>query len=71
MSDAPGILPRPQHVILNHLYSEKSKHVKGATVLGTTHRYRSKYITVVIYKPTARRGERAAAAAGFASPERR
>ena len=42
--------------ILNHLYSEKSKHVKGATVLGTTHRYRSKYITVVIYKPTRRTG---------------
>jgi 5'-AMP-activated protein kinase regulatory beta subunit len=51
MSDAPNILPRPQHVILNHMYSEKSRHAKGAVVLGATHRYRSKYITVVFYKP--------------------
>lgn len=36
--------------ILNHLYSERSKNVRGVTALGTTHRYRSKYITVVIYK---------------------
>lgn len=79
IAEAPGILPRPQHVvrrrpevclseachlglpltrlfaldppqILNHLYSERSKNVRGATALGTTHRYRSKYITVVIYK---------------------
>jgi hypothetical protein len=51
LADAPNILPRPQHVILNHMYSEKSRHAKGAVVLGATHRYRSKYITVVMYKP--------------------
>jgi 5'-AMP-activated protein kinase regulatory beta subunit len=49
MCDAPNILPRPQHVILNHMYCEKSRHAKGAVVLGATHRYRSKYITVVLY----------------------
>eukprot|EP00238_Polyblepharides_amylifera_P013974 CAMPEP_0196575652 /NCGR_PEP_ID=MMETSP1081-20130531/5082_1 /TAXON_ID=36882 /ORGANISM="Pyramimonas amylifera, Strain CCMP720" /LENGTH=226 /DNA_ID=CAMNT_0041894017 /DNA_START=384 /DNA_END=1064 /DNA_ORIENTATION=- len=47
----PTMLPRPQHVILNHMYFEKSKKVWGARVLGTTHRYRTKYITVVMYKP--------------------
>jgi 5'-AMP-activated protein kinase regulatory beta subunit len=40
-----------QHVILNHTYCEKSKNVWGTRVLGTTHRYRSKYVTVVMYKP--------------------
>mmetsp|Transcript_1125 Transcript_1125/g.1995 ORF Transcript_1125/g.1995 Transcript_1125/m.1995 type:complete len:266 (+) Transcript_1125:402-1199(+) len=49
--DAPSLLPRPQHVILNHTYCEKSKNVWGTRVLGTTHRYRSKYVTVVMYKP--------------------
>lgn len=41
-------LPRPQHVILNHLYHKRSKSMWCA---GTTHRYRSKYVTVVMYKP--------------------
>lgn len=49
--DTPSSLPRPQHVILNHVYLEKSRAVWGATVLGTTHRYRSKYITCIMYKP--------------------
>eukprot|EP00241_Pyramimonas_parkeae_P012568 CAMPEP_0114245664 /NCGR_PEP_ID=MMETSP0058-20121206/12027_1 /TAXON_ID=36894 /ORGANISM="Pyramimonas parkeae, CCMP726" /LENGTH=274 /DNA_ID=CAMNT_0001358753 /DNA_START=415 /DNA_END=1240 /DNA_ORIENTATION=+ len=48
-SAAEAGLPRPQHVILNHLYHKKSKNMWCA---GTTHRYRSKYITVVMYKPT-------------------
>ena len=50
MTDAPNILPRPQHVVLNHLYCEKQKS-KGSLIMGVTHRYRSKYITVVLYKP--------------------
>ena len=49
--DAPNLLPRPQHVVLNHMYHDKSKIVKGVHVLGTTHRYRSKYVTVVLLKP--------------------
>jgi len=44
-------LPRPQHVILNHLYSKRSK---AMTCSGITHRYRSKYVTVVMYKPERR-----------------
>ncbi|KAJ7549761.1 hypothetical protein O6H91_07G067400 [Diphasiastrum complanatum] len=49
--DAPGALPRPQHVILNHLYVEKGKSSRSVLALGSTHRYRSKYVTVVLYKP--------------------
>ncbi|KAJ9522251.1 hypothetical protein QJQ45_008078 [Haematococcus lacustris] len=54
--DAQAVLPRPQHVILNHLYCQGSRgqHV-NALVVGTTHRYKSKYITTVIYKPKSRR----------------
>lgn len=44
-------LPRPQHVILNHLYTKRSK---AMTCSGITHRYRSKYVTVVMYKPERR-----------------
>ena len=47
-SSAMPQLPRPQHVILNHLYHKRSKNMWCA---GTTHRYRSKYVTVVMYKP--------------------
>eukprot|EP00873_Tetraselmis_striata_P010812 jgi/Tetstr1/431076/TSEL_020793.t1 len=46
----PSCLPRPQHVVLNHFYSQRSTAVQ-ACVLGTTTRYKSKYITTVLYKP--------------------
>ncbi|OUS44052.1 hypothetical protein BE221DRAFT_23258 [Ostreococcus tauri] len=48
--DAPNLLPRPQHVVLNHTYCDGTKADSGVQVLGTTHRYRSKYITVVYLK---------------------
>ena len=48
--DAPNLLPRPQHVVLNHTYCDGTKSANGVQVLGTTHRYRSKYITVVFLK---------------------
>ena len=52
MAEAPGVLPRPAHVILNHVFADRSRHsaAKGALVVGATHRYRSKYISVVYYK---------------------
>jgi 5'-AMP-activated protein kinase regulatory beta subunit len=50
--DAPNLLPRPQHVVLNHMYCDSSKVMSHVQVLGTTHRYRSKYITVVYLKAT-------------------
>ncbi|GMH19443.1 hypothetical protein Nepgr_021284 [Nepenthes gracilis] len=51
-SSCTEILPRPsrpQHVVLNHLYMQKGKN--GPSVaLGSTHRFLSKYVTVVLYK---------------------
>ena len=50
--EAPTVLPRPQHVILNRVYEERAPRNVEALVLGTTFRYRSKYITTVVYKPS-------------------
>ena len=52
--EAPTVLPRPQHVILNHVYEEKAPKNVHALVLGTTFRYKSKYITTCLYKPSPR-----------------
>ncbi|PSC67363.1 SNF1-related kinase regulatory subunit beta-2 isoform B [Micractinium conductrix] len=52
--DAIAALPRPQHVILNHLYLQRMTTSTHAMVVGTTHRYRSKYVTTVMYKPKKR-----------------
>ncbi|EFJ29089.1 hypothetical protein SELMODRAFT_170984 [Selaginella moellendorffii] len=49
--DAPASMPRPQHVILNHLYVEKGRSSRSVLALGATHRFRSKYVTVVVYRP--------------------
>jgi 5'-AMP-activated protein kinase regulatory beta subunit len=49
--DATAQLPRPQHVVLNHTYCQRASPQVNALVLGTTHRYRSKYVTTVMYKP--------------------
>ena len=52
--DPTTSLPRPQHVILKHLYSQRQPSgslEKRALILGLTQRYKSKYITTVIYKP--------------------
>lgn len=43
--------PSPQHVVLNHLFIEKGRSSPSVVALGLTHRYRSKYVTVVVYKP--------------------
>ncbi len=43
-----------QHVILNHLYCQRNARGISATVVGATHRYKSKYITTVLYKPQRR-----------------
>jgi len=55
LADAMSSLPRPQHVILNHLYCQRNSRTISATVVGTTHRYKSKYVTTVMYKPQRRR----------------
>lgn len=43
--------PRPQHVVLNHLFIEKGWASQSVVALGLTHRFQSKYVTVVLYKP--------------------
>ncbi|KAL2339283.1 hypothetical protein Fmac_013729 [Flemingia macrophylla] len=43
-------MPRPQHGVLNHLYTQKGKSIPPVVGLGTTHRFLAKYVTVVLYK---------------------
>ncbi|CAA6662975.1 unnamed protein product [Spirodela intermedia] len=43
-----------QHVVLNHLFIEKGWTSQSLVALGLTHRFRSKYVTVVLYKPLRR-----------------
>ncbi|CAL1366665.1 unnamed protein product [Linum trigynum] len=45
---------KPQHVVLNHLYIDKGWASKSLVGLGMTHRFESKYVTVVLYKPLER-----------------
>ncbi|PKA48147.1 SNF1-related protein kinase regulatory subunit beta-1 [Apostasia shenzhenica] len=44
----------PQHVVLNHLFIEKGWSSQSLVPLGFTHRFQSKYVTVVLYKPARR-----------------
>jgi len=53
--DGLSSLPMPQNVTLNHLYIENRESSRSVVALGITHRYRSKYVTVVLYKPVQRR----------------
>ncbi|KAJ0448296.1 putative AMP-activated kinase, glycogen-binding protein [Helianthus annuus] len=46
----PPISSRPQHVVINHLYMQKGKSSDSVVALGSTHRFLSKYVTVVLYK---------------------
>ncbi|CAK9171418.1 unnamed protein product [Ilex paraguariensis] len=54
--DPSESLPSPQNVILNHLYIENRETPRTMVALGVTHRFRSKFVTVVLYKPVQRRG---------------
>lgn len=49
-------LPLPQNVTLNHLYIENRETPRSVVALGLTHRFHSKFVTVVLYKPVPRRG---------------
>lgn len=42
-------LPEFNHVMLNHLYALSIK--DGVMAMGSTHRYRKKYVTTLMYKP--------------------
>ncbi|XP_050370827.1 SNF1-related protein kinase regulatory subunit beta-3 [Argentina anserina] len=54
--DTVVTLPSPPHVTLNHLYIENRESPRSVVALGFTHRFRSKFVTVVLYKPVQRRG---------------
>ena len=54
--DASGTLPVPQNVILNHLYIDNREAQRSVVALGFTHRFRSRYVTFVLYKPVQRTG---------------
>ncbi|KAJ8751506.1 hypothetical protein K2173_016734 [Erythroxylum novogranatense] len=54
-ADATEAIPAPQHVILNHLYIENRDAPRSVVALGFTHRFHSKFVTVVLYKPVQRR----------------
>ncbi|XP_051134501.1 SNF1-related protein kinase regulatory subunit beta-1 [Andrographis paniculata] len=45
---------KPQHVVLNHIFMEKGWASQSVVALGLTHRFQSKYVTVVLYKPLKR-----------------
>ncbi|OIT40742.1 snf1-related protein kinase regulatory subunit beta-3 [Nicotiana attenuata] len=53
--DQSTSLPLPQNVVLNHLYIENREAPRSVVALGVTHRFRSKYVTVMLYKPVQRR----------------
>ncbi|XP_078182274.1 SNF1-related protein kinase regulatory subunit beta-1-like [Carex rostrata] len=44
-------LVKPQHVVLNHLFLEKGVTQRSMLALSVTHRFQSKYVTLVLYKP--------------------
>ncbi|KAJ3669180.1 hypothetical protein LUZ60_011130 [Juncus effusus] len=47
-------LAKPQHVVLNHLFLEKGLSQRSLLALSLSQRFRSKYVTVVLYKPIKR-----------------
>ncbi|CAH8362396.1 unnamed protein product [Eruca vesicaria subsp. sativa] len=53
-SEETGKATKPQHVVLNHVFIEKGWSPQPIVALGLTHRFESKYITVVLYKPLRR-----------------
>ncbi|CAF2367255.1 BnaA02g05310D [Brassica napus] len=53
-SEETGKAAKPQHVVLNHVFIEQGWSPQSIVALGLTHRFESKYITVVLYKPLPR-----------------
>ncbi|KAG8044516.1 hypothetical protein GUJ93_ZPchr0067g6543 [Zizania palustris] len=55
--------PKPKHVVLNHLFIEKGWGSQSLLALGVTHRFQSKYVSFVLYKPFQRNWTKADAEA--------
>ncbi len=50
----PVLLPLPHHVMINHTYilsRPKNDDMQSVEVLGATHRYKTKFVTTVMYRP--------------------
>lgn len=45
---------KPQHVVLEHVFIEKGRASQSLVAVGLTHRFQSKYVTMVLYKPMRR-----------------
>ncbi|CAL9132833.1 unnamed protein product [Musa textilis] len=52
--DCTSSLTKPPHVALNHLYIRKENSGQPVVALGKTHRFNSKYVTVILYRSLAR-----------------
>jgi len=50
LSDDASVLPVPSHVVLHHLSTSAIRN--GVLAVGSTTRYRQKYLTTIYYKPT-------------------
>ncbi|EOA21286.1 hypothetical protein CARUB_v10001638mg [Capsella rubella] len=53
-TEETAVATKPQHVVLNHVFIEQGWTPQSIVALGLTHRFESKYITVVLYKPLTR-----------------
>ncbi|XP_026657398.2 SNF1-related protein kinase regulatory subunit beta-1-like [Phoenix dactylifera] len=54
MQHSAEVSSKPQHIVLNHLFIEKEWAPQSLVALGLTHRFQSKYVTAVLYKPVRR-----------------
>lgn len=48
--DQPSSSAKPLPAVLNHLYIQKSRSSQSMVALSSTHRFRTKYVTAVLYK---------------------
>ncbi|CAM8970175.1 unnamed protein product [Rhodiola kirilowii] len=55
-TDTETSLPQPLNATINHLYIENRDAPRSVLALGVTHRFYSKFVTVVMYKPVQRQG---------------
>lgn len=51
ISDNPESLEKPLTAMLNHLYIQRGRTGQSLVALSSTHRFQTKYVTAVLYKP--------------------
>ncbi len=49
LSCEPTLLPKPNHVLLNHMYALSIK--DRVMVMSSTQRFKKKYVTTILYRP--------------------